>query len=190
MKITDEEKKFLLKLARKAIEQEFNPSVKLPEPDYEKYPVLKSKAGVFVTLNENNALRGCIGYIIGFGPLYNTLIDAAKQAAFGDPRFPALIKPELDKVEIEVSILSEPFSISSYDEIEIGKHGLILNDYGRRALLLPQVPVEHGMNKEEFLTALCQKGGLPGNCWKEKQLNLEAFTATVFDESEFLELLN
>jgi len=185
MKITDEEKIFILRLARKAIEQGFDENVKLPEPDYEKFPVLKSRAGAFVTLNENNALRGCIGYIIGFGPLYETIIESAKQAAFGDPRFPALIKPELDKIEIEVSILSEPFPISGYDEIEVGKHGLILNDFGRRALLLPQVPVEHGMNKEEYLTALCQKAGLSGNCWREKQLNLEAFTATVFDEKQF-----
>ncbi len=184
MEITKEEKIFLLKLARKAIEHEFDPSVEIPQPDYEKYPILKSRAGAFVTLNENNALRGCIGYIIGFGPLYETVIEAAKQAAFGDPRFPALVKPELDKIEIEISILSEPFPISSYDEIVVGKHGLILEDFGRRALLLPQVPMEHGMNKEEYLSALCQKAGLHGNCWREKQLNLQAFTATVFDESE------
>ncbi len=185
MNILNEEKIFLLKLARKAIENGFDENVKIPEADYEKYPVLKSRAGAFVTLNEDGALRGCIGYIIGFGPLYETVIEAAKQAAFGDPRFPALVKPELDKIEIEVSILSEPFPLASYDEIEVGKHGLILEDFGRRALLLPQVPIEHGMNKEQYLTALCQKAGLPGNCWREKQLNLKGFTATVFDESEF-----
>ncbi len=184
MKITDEEKIFLLRLARKAIEHELNPEVEIPKPDYEKYPILNSRAGAFVTLNKNKMLRGCIGYIIGFGPLYETVKEAAIQAAFGDPRFPSLIKPELSEIEVEVSVLSEPFPIYSYDEIEVGKHGLILEDFGRRALLLPQVPVEHGMNKEEFLSALCQKAGLHGNCWREKQLNLKAFTAEVFDEKE------
>jgi AmmeMemoRadiSam system protein A len=184
MEITREEKIFLLKLSRAAIMHEFDPAVKIPEPDFQKYPVLKSHAGAFVTINKNKMLRGCIGYIIGFGPLYDTVIEAAKQAAFGDPRFPALIKPELDDIEIEVSILSEPFPISEYDEIIVGKHGLILEDFGRRALLLPQVPIEHGLNKEEYLSALCEKAGLNGNCWREKQLNLKAFTATVFDEKE------
>ena len=184
MELNKETKIFLLRLARKAIEHEFDNSVEIPEPDYKKYPLLKTKAGAFVTLNENNNLRGCIGYIIGFMPLYDTVIDAAKQAAFGDPRFPALVKPELSKIEIEVSILSEPFPLNSYDEIKVGKHGLILEESGRRALLLPQVPIEHQMNKEEFLSALCQKGGFPPDLWRRKQLKLSAFTATVFSEKE------
>ncbi len=184
MELTKETKIFLLKLARKAIEHEFDDSVEIPAPDYEKFPALKTNTGAFVTLNENNNLRGCIGYIIGFMPLYETVIDAAKQAAFGDPRFPALVKPELSKVEIEVSVLSEPFPLKSYDEIKVGEYGLILEEAGRKALLLPQVPIEHNMNKEEFLSALCQKGGFPPNLWREKQLNLSAFTAIVFSEKE------
>ncbi len=184
MEIDKETKLFLLKLARKAIEQQFNPTIELPKPDYDKYPLLKSQAGAFVTINENNNLRGCIGYIIGYQPLYETVVDAAKQAAFSDPRFPSLTKPEFDKIEIEVSILSEPFPLNGYDEIVVGKHGLILEEGGRRALLLPQVPIEHRMNKEEYLSALCQKGGFHPNLWREKQLKLSGFTATVFSEKE------
>ncbi len=184
MELNNETKVYLLKLARKVIESEFNNEVEVPPADFEQFPILKTKAGAFVTLNENNNLRGCIGYIIGYMPLYDTVIEAAKQAAFGDPRFPPLVKPELGKIEIEISILSEPFPLNGYDEIEVGKHGLILEEEGRRALLLPQVPVEHKMNKEEFLSALCQKGGFPSNLWREKQLRLSAFTAIVFSEKE------
>ena len=184
MKMDKDTKLFLLKLARKAIEHEFDSGIELPKPDYDKYPLLKTQAGAFVTINENNDLRGCIGYIIGYQPLYETVVDAAKQAAFGDPRFPSLIKPELDEIEIEVSILSEPFPLNGYDEIVVGKHGLILEEEGRRALLLPQVPIEHHMNKEEYLSALCQKGGFNHNLWREKKLKLSGFTATVFSEKE------
>ena len=72
--------------------------------------------------------------------------------------------------------------MNSYEDIEIGKHGLILNEQGRRALLLPQVPIEHKMDLEEYLSSLCQKGGFSRNLWREKELSLEAFTAVVFSE--------
>jgi AmmeMemoRadiSam system protein A len=102
-----------------------------------------------------------------------------------DPRFPPVVKSEVNNLSIEISILSEPFILKSYDEIEIGKHGLILNENGRRGLLLPQVPVEHNMNCDQFLNALCQKAGFQGNYWKTKQLNLSAFTASVFGDKDF-----
>ncbi|NWF49337.1 MAG: AmmeMemoRadiSam system protein A [Ignavibacteriaceae bacterium] len=180
MEISEEEKKVLLNAARHSIKSKFTNEA-LPACDYEKFPNLAINAGAFVTLSVGNQLRGCIGYIVSDKPLFQTVVDAARQAAFKDPRFLPLNKAELDLIEIEISVLSPPFDLNDYNEIEIGKHGLILDEL-QRALLLPQVPVEHNMNLEEFLTALCRKAGLPGNTWRERQIKLKAFTANVFSE--------
>jgi len=91
---------------------------------------------------------------------------------------------EMKNIAIEISVLSEPFQLNSYDEIEIGKHGLILEEKGRRGLLLPQVPVEHHMGKDQYLDAICQKTGFPAGYWRDKLLKLSGFTATVFSEEE------
>lgn len=184
MNLTKEEKQFLLKTARQSIKSLFT-EVDVVKPDYEKYPVMKENAGAFVTLTINSRLRGCIGYIISENHLYQTVCDAAKQAATQDPRFPPLSENELDNLDMEISVLSQPFKMNGYDDIEIGKHGLIVDEMDRRGLLLPQVPVEHNMNKEEYLTAICQKAGLPKFLWKEKTLNLDLFTAIIFSEKEY-----
>lgn len=183
MELSFEEKKILLKAARTAIKSLFT-ETEIPEIDYEKYPNLKTHAGAFVTLTEFGHLRGCIGYIVSDKPLYETVIDAAISAAQNDPRFPPVKESELENIEIEISILSEPFPLNSYDDIIVGKHGLILEEKGRRGLLLPQVPIEHNMNKEQFLDAICQKTGFPAGYWRTKQLKLSGFTALVFNEKE------
>jgi hypothetical protein len=184
LNISAVEKKIILKIARDSIASIYDESVE-SHIDYSKYPVLLSQKGAFVTLTENKRLRGCIGYIISDQPLYETIKDAAKQAAIGDSRFNKLTNAEFAKIEIEVSILSEPFRMNSYDEIVVGKHGLILSEQGRRGLLLPQVPIEHNMNKEEYLSALCEKSGFYSDFWKERTLQIEMFTANVFSEKEF-----
>ena len=181
MDISEQQKNQLLNIARNTIESIFS-GKKVSKPNYEEDAILNTKSGVFVTLTIDEKLRGCIGYIISDRPLYDTLSDAAVQAAMNDPRFPSLTKDELDKIKIEISILSEPFPMKNYDEIEIGKHGLILEEAGMRGLLLPQVPIEHNMNREEFLDAICQKSGFHSGLWREKELNIELFTATVFGE--------
>ncbi|MCF8260056.1 MAG: AmmeMemoRadiSam system protein A [Melioribacteraceae bacterium] len=183
MELTKEEKSVLIKIARDSIKNLFDDN-ELVTPDIEKHPVLNSNCGAFVTLKINNSLRGCIGYIISDQPLYSTISDAALQSAGNDPRFPKLTRTEFEQVKIEISVLSEPFPLKSYDEIILGKHGLILEEGGHRALLLPQVPAEHGMNKDQFLSALCEKGGFKADLWKRKKLTLKAFTAIVFDESD------
>ncbi|MBL1214464.1 MAG: AmmeMemoRadiSam system protein A [Ignavibacteriae bacterium] len=183
MELTKEEKLILLKTARNSIGSLFGKTEKF-KPNTKMHPVFNSNAGAFVTLTINRKLRGCIGYIISDKPLLQTIKDAAIQAAQADPRFSPLTYDELEKIEIELSILSEPFLLSSYDEIIIGKHGLILDEPGSRGLLLPQVPIEHNMNRDEFLSAICQKSGLHDDYWKETQLNLSGFTATVFNENE------
>ncbi len=185
MELTDEEKQLLLSAARDSIESVFKRKT-IIEPDYEKHPVLKSHAGAFVTLTEFDSLRGCIGYIIGDQPVFNTVCQAAIQASQYDPRFASVKESELNDIEIEISILSEPFPLNGYDEIELGKHGLILEEKGRRGLLLPQVPIEHKMNRDEYLDSICQKAGFHKDLWKEKQLKLMGFTATVFNENEII----
>jgi hypothetical protein len=181
MEISSEEKKILLECARNSIKSVFT-GEKIPEPDYKKYPLLKTHSGAFVTLTIGGHLRGCIGYIISDQPLFETVGEAAIHASQNDPRFSQLSQKELSKISIEISILSEPFPLNSYDEIELGKHGLILEEKGRRGLLLPQVPVEHNMSKEQYLDAICQKSGFHASYWKEKQLKLSGFTANVFSE--------
>lgn len=183
MNLTKKEKEVLLELAKSSITSLFE-STQLPEANYNLYPSLELQAGAFVTLSIEGNLRGCIGYIITDEPLYDTVINAAKQAAIGDPRFPALTEGELEMIDIEISVLSPPFKMNSYDEIELGKHGLILTDGLRRGLLLPQVPIEHSMDRDQFLSALCQKAGLPSKKWKTELLIIEMFTAAVFSENK------
>ncbi len=184
MKITNEEKIVLIKLARKSIEVVLNIESDDPKIDPAKYPVLDSKSGVFVTIKIGTELRGCIGYITTDKPLVETIKDAATAAAFQDPRFPPLQQSEYHGIDLEISILSEPYPMNDYNEIVLGEHGLILEEHGKRGLLLPQVPLEHGMDKNQFLNAICRKAGLPEEEWKERKLNMYLFTATVFSEDE------
>ena len=111
-------------------------------------------------------------------------MDAAYQAAFHDPRFSPLTEEEFSEIKLEISILSEAFPLESYDDIIVGKHGLILEEGGRKGLLLPQVPIEHNMNKEEYLSAQCNKAGFYEGYWREKELQLKGFTASVFSETD------
>lgn len=182
MNISSEEKNILLQAARKSIASLFDEG-KLEKPDYTKFPLLKEKLGAFVTLTINHQLRGCIGYIVGREPLFDTICSAAIHAAVNDPRFTSLKKNELEKIHIEISILSEFTPIKSYDEIIIGKHGLYLEE-GGGGLLLPQVATEHNFNKEQFLSAVCNKTGYYSEYWKERMLKIKVFTAEIFSEEE------
>jgi uncharacterized protein len=180
MELSIEDKNILLKASRESILQEFNECDE-SKIDYKAFPKLKLELGAFVTLKISGQLRGCIGYIFTDKPLFETVVEAAKHSAFGDPRFPELSRDELDEVNIEISVLSRFEPIKSYDEIEVGKHGLLLEE-GARAVLLPQVATEQNYNREEFLTALCHKAGLYGSYWKERMLNIKVFTANFFSE--------
>ncbi len=183
MELTEREKKVLLSAARQSIKSSFE-DTELLSPDYDKNPNLKLPHGAFVTLKIENKLRGCIGYIVTQMTLLETVREAAKQSAFRDPRFPPLIAEELDKIEIEISVLSLPQKINDYDEIVIGKHGLILQNAMTHAVLLPQVAVSNDFSREEFLSALCEKGGLQPDYWQKHKLNLKVFTAAIFSEEE------
>ncbi len=180
MELTNDEKELLLRAARQSILSVFGEAEK-PEINYTAYPLLKQKMGAFVTIKIDEELRGCIGYIIAIKPLFDTVCETARAAAFNDPRFKKLTREEFDKIKIEISVLSLFEPIKSYDEIELGKHGLLLEE-GGRAVLLPQVATENNFTREQFLTALCHKAGLYGEYWKETKLKLKVFTATIFSE--------
>ncbi len=151
-------------------------------PPYETQdPVLARRSGVFVTLKEGGALRGCIGHTWADLPLYRAVQEMAVAAATQDPRFPPMTAEELDRVTIEISVLSPFHRVTDISQIEVGVHGLVILKEGRQGLLLPQVPVEEGWDREAFLEGLCQKAGLPEDCWQDGA-TLYAFTAVVFGE--------
>jgi AmmeMemoRadiSam system protein A len=176
-RLSDEEKRILKEIARSAIEKKlFNKEgTEIPVPES-----LKEKKGAFVTIKKKGELRGCIGYVKGYLPLYETVEEVAKEAAFHDPRFPPLSKSEWEEIEIEISVLTPLKKIRSIEEIEVGKHGLYIEMRGNSGLLLPQVAVEYGWDRIEFLEHTCYKAGLPKDAWKSKDANIYIFSAEVF----------
>jgi AmmeMemoRadiSam system protein A len=173
-----EERKLLLRLAHQSIRASLNGeqlTVAAPSPH------LAEERGAFTTLRLSGKLRGCIGYVLPVSPLYSTIIDTASAAAFSDPRFVPVEVKEEPLLQIEISVLSPLFKILP-DQVEVGKHGLMISQQGCRGLLLPQVPVEWGWDRERFLSETCRKAGIPSDAWKRKA-EVEGFTAEVFGES-------
>ena len=168
----------LLKLARETIEHEFDSSKKLEKLDGKQF---KQTRGVFVTLTENQELRGCIGLPYPTKSIYDAVIEAAKSAAFFDPRFPQVTREELSRIKIEISILTVPQEASVKD-IRVGEDGLICNYLGYSGLLLPQVASEYKWSKLQFLENLCRKAGLPKDAWTKKEFKLFKFQAQIFSE--------
>lgn len=177
----------LLSLARTTVAEYLETGL---VPDYETGdPVLARRAGVFVTLKERGdpstglkpSLRGCIGRIRTDMPLYQAVQEMAVAAATRDSRFSPLTRDELADVTFEISVLSPFRRVGDVGEVQVGTHGLMIFKDGRQGLLLPQVPVEEGWDREEFLENLCLKAGLPEACWREGA-SIYAFTAVVFEE--------
>ncbi len=168
----EEKKRLLLQIAKNAIKEEFSKEKLIDKEDLiRKYPWLLEKQAVFVTLNKNHNLRGCIGSIIPHRSLIDDLLSNAKAAAFSDPRFNPLEKEEFDEIEIEVSLLSVPKELP-YDDIEDLKSkirplidGVILQLDGYQATFLPQV-WEELRSFEEFFAHLCMKASLSIDCLK------------------------
>uniref|UniRef100_A0A7C4Y5T2 MEMO1 family protein ENV67_06150 n=1 Tax=candidate division WOR-3 bacterium TaxID=2052148 RepID=A0A7C4Y5T2_UNCW3 len=176
--LNDEEKKTLLNIARKTIE-EYITSGKIPDFDV-KDEKLKVMTGVFVTLKKKGELRGCIGLIKGIKPLYLGVRDMAIAAATEDPRFFPVRKDELKDIEIEISVLTPFQKVKDPEEIVVGKDGLYIVKGIYSGLLLPQVPVEWGWDRKTFLEQVCYKAGLPKDAWKNAELY--KFQALVFSE--------
>ncbi len=178
MSYTEEEKKYLLSVARKSIEEHLSGrKYEPPEPPTSK---LKEKRACFVTLKRYGKLRGCIGLIEPVMPLYKAVSEMAISAAFKDPRFFPLTKEEMEGLKIEISILTPFKKISSPEEIEVGRDGLYIRKGFYSGLLLPQVAVEWGWDRYEFLRQVCYKAGLGPDDWKNAEIY--TFQAEIIEE--------
>lgn len=146
------------------------------------------KSGIFVTLNKEKNLRGCIGFPTPNKNLHQSLVEAAIASSTEDPRFPPVKHEELDKITFEITVLTPPIEIkvndfSEYPKmIKIGRDGLIIKSEYGTGLLLPQVPVEYGWNEKEFLSHTCEKAGAPANYWEQKSAIILKFEGVVFKE--------
>lgn len=146
--------------------------------------IFERRRGAFVTLTERSRLRGCIGRVKTDEPLRSLIPEVACLAAFADPRFSPMRAAELPIVVLEISLLSPPVAIVDTSDVVVGRHGLQIENRGRRGLLLPQVAVEYGWSREEFLEEVCAKAGLPRGAWREASARIESFTADVFSEKD------
>ena len=172
-----EERTLLLRLAHEAIAATLERrEISLASPSAH----LAEFRGAFTTLYYGGDLRGCVGYVFPVTSLYRTVAESARGAAFDDSRFSPVTREEAPQLEVSLSILSRLEPIQP-EEVEIGRHGLLVSLSYHRGLLLPQVPVEHAWDRTTFLEQTCKKAGLPPNAWQAGAM-LEAFTAEVFGD--------
>jgi AmmeMemoRadiSam system protein A len=170
-----EERKLLLQIAHESILSFLERrDISLPATS----PHLAEPRGVFTTLYSDRKLRGCVGFPAPILPVYRAIIETARAAACEDPRFQPISLQEAHTLQISISVLS-PLRPISPDEIEIGRHGLVISKGAQRGLLLPQVPAEHGWSRITFLEQTCIKAGLSPDAWLSGA-QVEAFTAEVF----------
>jgi AmmeMemoRadiSam system protein A len=177
-----EHRRFLLDVARQAIAAALLPapeSADAFEPS-SPWPELLEPRGVFTTLHSHGILRGCVGHIAAGDPLVRAVAQTAVSAALSDPRFPAVTAVELPDISIKLSVLSPLVRIRP-EQIEIGRHGLLVTMGPRRGLLLPEVPVEFGWDRETFLAQTCHKAGLSATAWMTGA-ELMGFTTESFGE--------
>jgi AmmeMemoRadiSam system protein A len=183
------EQKLLLALARWTIAAELSiepPGEFFPEFTREagRHPLFEEKRGAFVTLRLGEALRGCIGSMVGRQPLHETIVSMARSSAFRDPRFPPLSRDEFERTSIEISVLSPLRRIDDPHTVQPGRDGLYIHCAGRSGVLLPQVAVEQGWDRLRFLEHTCLKAGLDKDAWMRDDAELEIFQAQVFSEEE------
>lgn len=178
--LSAEERAEILKTARRSLEDFLGIRPYPPEPP--RFPVLVERRGVFVSLHAGEELRGCIGNFRSDVPLGENVRAMAVAAAAQDTRFEPVSAEELPRIRIEVSVLSPLTPIASPDEVEVGRHGLMVSRGRSRGVLLPQVATEHHWNRETFLDQTCLKAGLDPAAWRRGKAVLEVFTAEVFEE--------
>jgi len=185
--LSDSDGVVLVKTARKAVTEFLSNGdrMKLESDLEEKFSF---NSGVFVTLNNPDGLRGCIGFPMPEKKLSHAIIEGAIAAATEDPRFPSVKTNELNDIVFEVTVLTPPVEIDVYDpmeyleKIKVGRDGLIIRHSFSSGLLLPQVPVEYGWNVEEFLQHTCEKAGLARDTWKNESVKIEKFEGIIFKE--------
>jgi len=181
--LTEKEKRELISIAKEAIRRAIEKKNPAPPPT-DMPDKFNEPRATFVTLHaKDGSLRGCIGNIEPYEPLYASVAHNARNAALYDPRFPAVENvEEMDSIEVEISVLSPPTDIPSYKDFEVGKHGVILRKGARGAVFLPQVPVEQDWDAETTLLHLSLKAGLPEDAWKDESCQFKVFEATCFSE--------
>jgi AmmeMemoRadiSam system protein A len=178
--LTPQERQVVLDLARQSVDAAAHGRV-VPEPVAE--GVLARRAGAFVSLHRHGDLRGCIGHIDATRTLAHVISECAAAAATGDPRFDGVRPAEVPELDIEVSVLSDIEKVTDPETIEVGRHGLIIEQHGRKGLLLPQVATEYRWDRHTFLNQTCQKAGLPFDAWM-KGASIFRFEADVFGERD------
>ena len=182
-----DEQRILLAQARESMASKLEGRVPEYQPLGSGCPILREPCGAFVSLHGADAaggrvLRGCIGRLTASLPLVETIRLMAREAAFGDPRFPPIKKEELACCHIEISVLSPMSVCRDPRRVKVGVHGLYLTLGARSGVLLPQVPVEQGWNLDEYLDYICVKAGLPPGSHEAPGAELRTFTAVVFGE--------
>ena len=186
-RLSDSDGVLLIKIARMAVTEFLSNGkrMKLESEDEKKFSF---NSGVFVTLNNADGLRGCIGFPMPDKKLSHGIIDAAIAAATEDPRFSPVKANELNDIVFEVTVLTPPVEITVnepmeyLEKIKVGRDGLIIGNSFSSGLLLPQVPVEYGWNVEEFLQHTCEKAGLEKDVWKNEKVKIEKFEGIVYKE--------
>ena len=185
--LSDSDGVILVKTARNAVTEFLSNGnrMKLESDLEEKFSF---NSGVFVTLNNPDGLRGCIGFPMPEKKLSHAIIEGAIAAATEDPRFPSVKTNELNDIVFEVTVLTPPVVVDVSDpmeyleKIKVGRDGLIIRHSFSSGLLLPQVPVEYGWDVEEFLQHTCEKAGLARDTWKNESVKIEKFEGIIFKE--------
>jgi uncharacterized protein len=174
-----DERNLLLRLARESILS----TIERREISFDPPTAhLSENRGVFTSLYFRGELRGCVGYAMPVSSVYRAVAETARAAAFDDMRFSPVTVHEAPELKIELSILSPPYAVNA-EEVEVGRHGLLISMAAHRGLLLPQVPVEHCWGRITFLEQTCRKAGLPPNAWQQGA-TIETFTAEIFGEKK------
>lgn len=183
-KLTIEEKEKLLKIARNTLNYYLSTGKILKINESELTCAMKSSCGSFVTLHKDGALRGCIGRFVADEPLYALVQKMAIAAATEDSRFSVVVKNEIDKIDLEISVLTPLQKITSIDEIEMGRHGIYIKKGFASGTFLPQVAIETGWNKEELLGFCARdKAGIGWTGWRNADIYI--YEALVFGENNF-----
>ncbi len=180
--LSEQERQRLLQIARQSVEAAAKGE--RPPPQEADLAGLARQRGAFVTLKAHGQLRGCIGNFQSHSPLHSTVQEMAVAAACQDPRFSPVRPAELDDLDLEISVLSPLREISDVSEIEVGTHGIYIISPRGRGVLLPQVAVEYGWDRDTFLEHTCQKAGLPSGCWREPDVRIMIFSAQIFGEKD------
>jgi AmmeMemoRadiSam system protein A len=180
--VSEKDQELLLQLARNAIKTTVLKGRQLPIV-HSLSRLLREKRGVFVTLWLEGELRGCIGFPYPTKPLVEAVQEASVCAALQDFRFPPVREDEVSRIEIEISVLTQPKEVKP-EQVKVGIHGLIISKGSRSGLLLPQVAMDYHWDSKTFLEQTCVKAGLPKNAWKE-DAKIYGFEAQVFAEVDF-----